>query len=177
LTRRGESGPAAANLFDTPFVVGHAGGDGWRRLQRHVDPRENVGHEVQGHGSVEVFQLLAERIGQAREPAHAHPHGEVLPLHVARADLVRVGIAGDDPCLGPDALGRAVAAFLGRVRAVLLDEDGVVNVAAEGALYRFQVGLVAVCSELDPMAEAAAQVVDESCRVGPVPLSDQPGRH
>jgi hypothetical protein len=28
-----------------------------------------------------IVYLLAERIGQAGESAHGHPHGEILPLY------------------------------------------------------------------------------------------------
>jgi hypothetical protein len=42
-----------------------------------------------------VFELLAERIRQPSEPPHAHPHREVRPLSIGRADVLRIGVAGD----------------------------------------------------------------------------------
>lgn len=39
---------------------------------------------VQRDGLDVVVQPLAEAASKPREPAHVHPHGEVLPLHVAR---------------------------------------------------------------------------------------------
>jgi hypothetical protein len=48
-----------------------------------------------------VLDLLRERISQASEPAHAHPHREVLALHV-RCAYVKIGRNGEtlDPCAG-----------------------------------------------------------------------------
>ena len=54
------------------------------------------------------LDLLAEAVGQAGEPAHVHPHGEVLPLDVAGADVLRVRVAGDRLGDGAEADGRAV---------------------------------------------------------------------
>lgn len=38
-------------------------------------------------------RLFAERIRKPRKSAHRHSHGQVLPFHVGRTDLVRVRIA------------------------------------------------------------------------------------
>ena len=38
-------------------------------------------------------QLLRESVSQPRKSPHLHPHGQVLPFDVGRADAVRVGIA------------------------------------------------------------------------------------
>jgi hypothetical protein len=42
---------------------------------------EIIMREVQADRRPVVLSLLAESVGQAREPAHPHPHGEVLALH------------------------------------------------------------------------------------------------
>ena len=75
-------------------------------------PREVLVDEVQGDGGGEVLDLLGEGVGESGEAAHAHPHGEVLALYVGRADVARVGVAGDDPHVGAGADGGAVAALL-----------------------------------------------------------------
>ena len=49
-----------------------------------VNPGEIVVHEMERNGGSMVLQLLAESIGEAREPAHVHPHGEVLAFDVRR---------------------------------------------------------------------------------------------
>jgi hypothetical protein len=49
--------------------------------------------QVKADGCDQVLDLLGEGVGQPREPAHAHPHGEVLALDVAGVDLLRVGPA------------------------------------------------------------------------------------
>lgn len=55
-----------------------------RYPQGLMNPGEVVMHEVERDGMGLVLDLLAERIGQPRHPAHAHPHREVLPFHKAR---------------------------------------------------------------------------------------------
>jgi hypothetical protein len=45
-----------------------------------MHPTEVVIHDVDGHGRNVVFDLLAEGVGQPREPAHRHPHGERLSM-------------------------------------------------------------------------------------------------
>ena len=60
-----------------------------------MDPDEIVPEGIErDHVSV-VFEFFAERVGQSGEPAHRHPHGEVRPLHVGRADVFGVRVAGD----------------------------------------------------------------------------------
>ncbi len=49
-------------------------------------------------------RCFAEGIGQPRKPAHVHPHGEILPFHVRRGDMISVRIAADDLGFNIDAL-------------------------------------------------------------------------
>ena len=51
---------------------------------RFVQLAEVVIDEVQRDGVRVVLDPFRERIRQPREPAHVHPHGEVLALRVAR---------------------------------------------------------------------------------------------
>jgi hypothetical protein len=45
-----------------------------------MQAHEIVMGKVQGHRCLQVFDLLAEAVGQAGKPAHGHAHGQVLPL-------------------------------------------------------------------------------------------------
>ena len=45
--------------------------------------------DVQGDRRLMVFELLAERIGEACEAPLLHPKGQVLPFDVGRADVLR----------------------------------------------------------------------------------------
>ncbi len=56
-------------------------------------PAEVVVHEVQRHRVGVVLDLLAEPVGQPGEPAHPHPHREVLTLDIAGPDERLVGVA------------------------------------------------------------------------------------
>ncbi len=76
-----------------PHVVSHSGCHSGRgRIatrslgERLVRPSEVIVHVVQGHRVGQVLDLLGEPVGQPREAAHAHPHGEVLSLDVGRRD-------------------------------------------------------------------------------------------
>lgn len=78
-----------------------------RHLKRHVDASHVVPREVERHRSRMVLQFLGEAVCQAGESAHRHPHGEVLALHVAGVDVLRIGRASDSFLLAADALGWA----------------------------------------------------------------------
>jgi len=99
-----------------------------------VDAGEVVMHEVERDRVAKVVNFLRESIRQAREPAHAHAHREILALDVARGNMLCVGTAGDSfPCRS-SANGRAVAFLCFRLVPVMLDKHRVVNVRAESIL-------------------------------------------
>jgi hypothetical protein len=58
-------------------VCGHC----WGNAQGLVKTAVVIEHVVQSYGMRVIFYFLAESVGQAREAAHMHPHGQVLPLH------------------------------------------------------------------------------------------------
>jgi hypothetical protein len=69
---------------------------------------EIIMREMQPDRRAVVLCLLAESIGQARKPAHPHPHGEVLPFHKAGRNVLLIGITGHNVALGSDNLRRAI---------------------------------------------------------------------
>src|ERR1700704_1161167 len=120
---------------------------------------EVVVHVMEGHGSYKVLYLLGEGVCQSRKPPHAHPHGEVLALHIGRTDVLGIGVTRDAVLLGSDALGRAVPVLPIRgTAAVDLLEHGVVHVTTKPRLYRFQVHLVPVTGELNTTRQAGREV-------------------
>ncbi len=56
-----------------------------------MDADEIVSREMQGYRMGVVLDFLAERVGQAREAAHVHPHRQIATFDVAGADMVWVG--------------------------------------------------------------------------------------
>ena len=74
-------------------------------------PAEVVVHVMQGDGRYVVLDLLGKSIGQPGKPAHRHSHCEVLPLHVAGVDVLRVRRAHDRYNARSDALRGAVTLF------------------------------------------------------------------
>src|SRR4051794_28042298 len=66
-------------------------------------------------------QTLRESVGQAREPAHAHPYSQVLALDVAGRDMVLIRSTLNDFLLSLHDLRRAVAARPDRSRLIYLD--------------------------------------------------------
>ena len=125
-----------------------------------------------------VLNLLAESVGEPGEPAHVHPHGEVLTLDVGRRDVRHVGLAFDADLLRPGALGRAVAALrvVGR-GAVDLHELGEVHVTAEGAFHGLQIRPVTVAGELDAVGEAGRHIVHEPLGAFAIPAADEVAHH
>jgi hypothetical protein len=65
-----------------------------RDPQRRVDADEIVLDESREKPPPCDFELLGKRVRQPSEPAHSHPHIEVLAFEVGRADeLLLIGIA------------------------------------------------------------------------------------
>ena len=61
-----------------------------------MNTAEIIERKVQGDSSLQMRQLLAEGVGQARESSHCHPHTEILPFNIASRNVARVGIAALD---------------------------------------------------------------------------------
>jgi hypothetical protein len=52
-----------------------------------MNPRKVVVHVEQGDHRDVIVDLLRESIGQASEPAHVHPHVEVLAFNLTGRDV------------------------------------------------------------------------------------------
>ena len=173
----GQSIQQRRDILDRPELTRHAGRHRWGNPERLVDAHEIVVHEVQSHRRLVAGKLLGKRVGQSGEPPHRHAHGEVLPLDVARADVLRIGIAGDILAPNADALSRAVALLSLWRGAVQLLQQGIVNIVAERFLDRLKIRLVAVAGELHAAGQALAQIIDESQRILAIASADHPARH
>ena len=112
-------------------------------IEALVGLAEVVVQKMEADRVVKVFDLLGESV-KTGEPAHAQAHGEVLPLNVAGRPEGTVGHAGDNLCLGPNPLRRAVAVLTVRIRSVQRDELCLVNVAPERFVSSVEIGIVAV---------------------------------
>src|SRR5579884_4080100 len=95
-------------VLEPPGMIRDARSDGRSRLERRMNPREVVVREVERDRADQVLKLLAVCVGEAREAAHAHPHGQVLALDVAGGDRGRIGAAAADANVDPSADGRAI---------------------------------------------------------------------
>jgi hypothetical protein len=58
-------------------------------------------HEVERHSAFEVLDLLREAVGESREPAHPHPHRQVLALDVAVEMCAGLGSPQTVPLIAP----------------------------------------------------------------------------
>jgi len=74
-----------------------------------MDTPEVVIHEVERHSIAQVFNLFAESVSKASKPAHSHPHGQVLALYEASANVSRVGVTANCPGDRAAAVTGAVA--------------------------------------------------------------------
>ncbi len=122
-----------------------------------------------------ILDLLTEPVREAREPLHAHPHGEVLPLDVGRAHVLRVRMPADGFHVDPEARRGTVGA-LGIAGPVDLVQHGVVDAGAEGALHSFQVDAIPVRGQLDAGGQPVGQVVHERVGRAEVAATDEPRR-
>ena len=142
-----------------------------------MQPDKVVIHVVERDGVGVVLDLLAERVREPGEPAHMHPHGEVLALDVGRGDVLRVGATLDLDLAGSGAFGGAVAARRTRRGAVDLHELGKVHISPEGALDGFQIGPVTVACRLHAIGKAGGHVVHEPLGAFAVPAADEVAHH
>lgn len=65
-----------------------------------MHPHEIVVREVQGDRRTQVFNFPTECIREPREPAHGHPHGQVLALNQTGRNLPNRGVASHDGPMG-----------------------------------------------------------------------------
>jgi hypothetical protein len=70
-----------------------------------MDTNEIVVHEVNCDRMSVVLNLLRECIGEPDKAPDRHSHCEILALDVGRADVPRIGIAGNFVHARPDAFG------------------------------------------------------------------------
>lgn len=71
-------------------MISYSGFHGWRGFDCGMFPAEIVVHEGHGKHVAVVLQLLAKRVGLAREPAVAHTDGQVCAFHEADAHKVHI---------------------------------------------------------------------------------------
>jgi transposase len=114
-----------------------------------VRPGEVVVHEVQANGYGQVLGLPAERVGQAGEPAHAHPDREILALH---APVTAVAAAWHD-------LAAAHLADLRRIDDLLRDARTKITAAVRASgtslTQVFGVGPVIAATVIGDVADAS----------------------
>lgn len=118
-------------IFHTPERLCQASGHGRCAADRLMDADEVVPDGVERNHVVVRQAALGEGVGQASEAAHLHPHGEVLALNVAGADVRRIGSPLNAGLLDARTFGRAVAARWVRRLAVELNELRIIHSRAE----------------------------------------------
>jgi hypothetical protein len=144
-------------------VIRDPGGHSRRDSQRLVNPTEIVEGEPHRDGCPVVLKLLTESIREPGEAADAHSHGKVLPLDMAGADSLRIGLAYAHHRLRGDHLCRGVAPFAFRCRTVDFDELGEVHTVIKGVADRRAVGSEAVRGDLEALTRSCQpQTFDES---------------
>src|ERR1700722_4664665 len=91
-----------------------------------MNATEMVVREIQGDSSLQMRQLLAERIREPRKSSHCHPDREVLPSDKASRNLLRIGIALSDLGYNPrDAwwgVNKKIREACGRLRCRVEDK-------------------------------------------------------
>ena len=142
-------------------------------------PREVVIEEVEADSVGVELDLLTEPIGEPREPAHPHPHGEVLTLHVARRDAVGVRVARDDPNVDPGTDSGAVGPLgvLAGVLPVDFVQHREVDLVGPQTVHDAHVVTEAVRGQLDAsVPQAHPEVAQERVAVLHRPLAHEPRR-
>src|SRR5205823_4690330 len=107
-----------------------------------------------------ILNLLTEGISQPSEAPHRHTHGEILPLDIACADMLRIWIAKAHNFVAAVADGGAVALLAFRCIPEMLHKLRVIDIIREGVNDRVQVNLVSVAGKLDAIRKAARKIAD-----------------
>lgn len=156
--------PKANQFIRHPNVIRDARFHCWRNAQGLVDATEIVVHEPKRDRCRVILYLLGERVGQAGEPANAHSHAKVLALYIAGTYVLRIRISAYDFHVAADAPSGGVARFVFRRSAINVLRLCVINIRSERVLNRFQVGSVAVCSDLNSVADTACAIFHKLLR-------------
>jgi hypothetical protein len=89
-------------------VALNTGSHGGRDFERLVEAHKVVVHEMRGDRRNVMVQVLREGVCASRKAAHVHPHGQVLPSDIRRADVLFIRRSRDRVPLGPVAYSRIV---------------------------------------------------------------------
>ena len=98
-----------------------------RDTQGLMNPRKVVVNVEQRKRVNMVINALAERVRQAREPAHLHPHVEILSFDEASRDMLGVWVAENDLLSDAQTLSGAVPLLGFRIVPENLDKLRVVD--------------------------------------------------
>ena len=138
-----------------------------------------VVREMQCDGGLQMRQLFAESICEPRQSAKLHSHGEVLPFHVRRADMVGIGIARadfgynlHDWAWGVPRIGVMLAPL-----AKQLYDLCKIHIQAETLRDHARVVNQAICSQLHAIRKTTVQVPQKFCRILPRTLANAEGRN
>ena len=140
-----------------------------------MNPDEIVVHVMQGQRRDMVFDLFGERVRQASEAAHLHPHREILALNVTGVDVLRVWRSDFGFLLASGANGRAVALLFSGIRAVDLHQHGIVDIFTEAVCNGCQVAFQSISSKLHAIGETAREVLNKLGRASWITPANQPG--
>ena len=139
---------------------------------------EVIPSEVQSQGCFQVRPLFREGVRQARQSAKLHPHGEILPLNVRRANPVFVRVAHDGCWDRSDNVSRGVPRFAVAGSRVNLDQLGIVATVNERVVNRSRIGLKAVRRNLEsPIRCRVSQFPNEGSGRGLVPSPKMESQH
>jgi hypothetical protein len=129
---------------------------------------------MQAVGSPQILPFLRERIRKPRQATHPHSDGQVLTLHMGRADLLRVRVAHDWDSLRVRHVGRTVPVLAFGIVDVHLDELRKVATVAQSSGDRLLVGLKSIRGDLEPLrGSRGPQTLDEYIRGGVVPGTER----
>jgi hypothetical protein len=140
-----------------------------------MNPAEVVVNMEQRHRVNVVFDLFGKAIRQAGEAAHLHSHVEILPFHVAGADMLRIGVAENDLSFGAHTLRGAVPLLAFRCVVVILHElSKVDSIFKQRIGNRLQIHVVAVSSQLNSIRQSLGNILQESGSKPRVSVSNHP---
>ena len=143
-----------------------------------MNPAKVVVHIMKRDRVLQILKLFAERVGQPGKPAHRHAHGKILPLNVARGNMLVVGSSADNRLASAHAYSGAISCLWTVLRRpVNLLQHRKIDVFSKCILDRIQVGAMSVRRELYAAGQTFFQILDKMMSSARVASSDEPAGH
>ena len=166
--------PRTNQVCHIPEPICHSGSHSGRHPQRAVNLDEVVGKVAKRHSGSMILDLLTEGVGQSGESTNGHTDRKIMPFRITSADILWVRGAGNCVALVSEADSGAITSLFIFRNAIDLHQLSEVDIIAKCLIYRLDIKLQAIASELDAIRQPTRKVFDEITSADGVTLGNEP---